>query len=1310
MAAIPPIVASQVRNFLRGAHDDPAFASARALIRELDVGPDPATPIFGPTQELDFKHTFADALAVHTLDDVPVQTVEIPEVIKEIQAWSPHDIVSAFRLRNPGHQHLYPEQLDRFKATAIVDRVPAVGRVMALLAVGSQGTNFAPFRWIDQNSPNYLPWDGVTIERVLNPEVGLTAGSNFQRRFNLILALRDLQSPIVVTLALYCLELIISYPRNADVSIGVNFDVLTRRLLQKTNQDRSTNVSYQQRRSVPVILEGRTEELQGLERLYVDIVQAVLSTVKGAGSSPAYNIIFDSDQVYVTGAQIHYALPNNYPNAAQFPDNAHEDIRAFLRGNFAYALPEELKNYKYYSKLTLNQPDNSDCYCIARSYMYLRLLESERITPDSKAKHMLINSKVAEHDVTSYLDGQCSIMEYLEYLIYRDFELNKFSVPFKCIQLMFLKSLDTGNTPLYPSIRATYQEGQVVYSNPPNEAFLFDSAENELVLVYFKGHIFVSYHGYIAAMLSSQGSIWDRIETVVQSKLPLQYTMKPKRKLPLTASLLRKERSDELQCIDGDLNIRKHAFDFETDSCPCCSTDDKDVQEAYCCAIVSGLKGMKKTFYGRQCCKETGTNLTTSNGCVAQMFRYLDSITDTNNPVDRRRQEYIYAFNGANFDIMFIMKTLVFFNEDFTMMPQGTSILKLKWKNFHFVDFMRMYVPCKLETMYASFEKHHVPEIEEFKPESNKWKAFPYNLIGSSRDYTEEELEDPAIWSSCKVIDEKDARPIHEQCITWWKSKFPGQGYKHLDHLQEYCLADTEILFYCIYVDCYYISRGSVDLERDGKIVKRYYNVNDKITAASRSLGLFQQVFQDSGLHAPTLVKETNIVDSQSQKNLRFDEVIAHSYLGGIVQRYYSGLDSDAELMESYKEAGIKPTIDEFDFNSKYVDVMYRHAIPITFEHEVNYEEPIECDSNTIFVPHHLYRVSMQYPVHTSGTITKVAGFTVAPTFIPHEYSDPCRKNSNRHNFRWGVELKTALDSGCKIRVYDEFKFSSCPIFREFADYCYKRRLEDKKGLFGMFWKLMGNSQYGKWGEAAHARVVFVYNLIDVSSSEGTIVEVRPLQKSIDGRVLYMVRIMDPAAKSIGQFRHMPSFITAVARADLLRAKLLMEMNAYTPLGIPTRAMYCDTDSWKVFNLDYSHPSTIAWEQSEVHPSRLGALKSETDKKGYDLAYFMAKKVNICRADMADIVTNPEFTIKCKGVRKCDIQPEMMTDLATGVVPCMRFDIPLRFIRSFQDGIVKRVEDFRTVTATDRSRHKPDERGWCEPFATISEFVDSLRK
>ena len=1316
MAVVPPIVNAQVQAFLQQlpqyAGNGPnrrrdLNASVRDLVQELGPNPAPNIPVFD-FDRIDDAPTFNDTV-VHLVDDIPLDSILIPRIIQEVDAIRPQDVVAHYRLDRNQEYYRNPDILERYKATLIIERYPAVARIIALISTGSEGTRFAPFRWGQAQANNVIPWDAPTIERVLNPLLAVPGNTAFRGRGNLISTLRDMQTPAYICLALYCMYLILEFPNNQNLVMSVSMDTLTKRHIENDNNE--WEVSLQPRRTAILDITSQVDDPQGIVDLYKNIVVLVLSTVKSsANGAGRYNIDEDYDQAFITAVNITYTLPNAAnAHAINFPLTAKNDVRQFLYGLYAYAVPKELRDHPKYKLLTVYQPESEDNQCVSKAYAYYRLLRNGRMTEDQPQKHHMINSASQALIRGCQLDGSTPVMEYLDALMACD-AANPSVLgqgPIK-LHVMFMNTLAIPSKPLFPSVKIQWIDGEPKFEVPSSDKYLFeDTSADEYVLVYFKAHIFVSRYGMIKDMIDARGSIWDRIESAVMTSEPPCDIVIPRRVLPLTAKDLMDEQHPKWHCIDERLNVRKHAADVETDRCPVCSSEHKDVQEAFCAALVTGFEETA-LFYGQQCHSVKDT-LETSSGCIAQMLRHLIMIGKSRKRSTEKRKEYVYFYNGANFDVMFVMKTLNYYNEIFEIIPQGSSILRLKWRQFYFVDFMRLYVPAKLSKMYEAFQKFHLPEVDKFKPVDNKWKTYPYKLVGANRDYTDAELDDPAIWEGCTKINEDDARPIHEQCLEWWRSKHGDIGYLHQEHLLDYCLDDTYILFYMVYVDAKVLARGSVKKTlQDGSVKERHYNVSDKLTAASRSVALFRQAFQDLSLRPPRILP-TEVFDVKAQRNLRIDEVIKLSYLGGIVQCYRKSLHSDADLVQRYKEIDQVLTADEYDFNSMYPFVMSEYEIPISYEGEMTYDEPIESTAESHYTDYHLYKVDMLYPPGKDGTITKYRGYTVALTHIPSEYNDPAFPHTLRHNFRWGVELNEALLQGCRIKVFAVFKFAAYKIFSDFAFYCHEMRLQDKKGLLGTFWKLMSNSQYGKWAEKEHASCYIVHNIVDVPVlPKGKIVDIRFIGRSVDNRPLYMVQKLCEG-QIAGQHRAMSSFITAAARTRLLMMKRIVETEVYTHLGTPSIAFYCDTDSWKILKPDWSHLNSQLWFNKWVHPSRLGALKSETDDTGYDEGYFLAKKVNVMRSYNADLMADAEYTVKAKGMNKKNINPKDMIALARGEVTSLKIAIPLKFIRSFEDGILKITNDQRTLMAVDRSRKPPDAKGICAPFANIAEFDESLK-
>jgi len=388
-----------------------------------------------------------------------------------------------------------------------------------------------------------------------------------------------------------------------------------------------------------------------------------------------------------------------------------------------------------------------------------------------------------------------------------------------------------------------------------------------------------------------------------------------------------------------------------------------------------------------------------------------------------------------------------------------------------------------------------------------------------------------------------DAKAMFYDTLRHWPASVEDMGEKiglpklkmpHIgcdcDDCVEYCQRDTEITWR--FVD---------------EMTSRYRALGiDRIrsTLPSMALQLFKQFYQ----------REFPRLDDYHINEMR------KGYYGGRVEVYQLGsicnrqffeeMKNDLEWFEENKNARlIDGRINHYDINSLFPSVMLSNSYPdldtlsVTDEPDLQKEGIFE---GWVFVP------------YTRFPCLPVRDFEL---IFPHGalYGS------------WPYpELRQLLEDGGKIvkcKQAIEFSETENP-FDGYIKFCYGKRLEASDELDNLFWKLMLNSLYGKFGQIGNIEVIY-----------------HDEDKIIEGRARHASVIWS-------------AYVTSYARLALLR--FLRECN---------NVFYTDTDS--LFTLDNLRTS-----------NKLGDLKQEDI---YSAAEFKGNKIYCTTKDN-------EVAYKAKGV------------------------------------------------------------------------------
>jgi len=323
----------------------------------------------------------------------------------------------------------------------------------------------------------------------------------------------------------------------------------------------------------------------------------------------------------------------------------------------------------------------------------------------------------------------------------------------------------------------------------------------------------------------------------------------------------------------------------------------------------------------------------------------------------------------------------------------------------------------------------------------------------------------------------------------WIKNLHMGEKYGikklSLENLEERCMMDTKATWYLF------------KWLEDTMVYE--FKIPLKLTIGACAREIYRRHFQKIDF-----VRNSNFINDYERK----------AYRGGRCEVFKRG----------------KRRVKSYDVNSMYLSIMRDVEIPLPQSaqyhetgHGFDVDKPgvVHCKVHVpeqIIAPLPYYKEKLIFPVGT------FEGYWCTP------------------------ELKAAIDYDTEIiEVYDYIEYEEiAPIFREYAEYIWKKRQEHKKDgdkNLDYMYKTLGNSLYGKYGERNERG-----GWVKLSEWQGDI-EGCDIREYIDGEKYIYVGKSPLDSKHT--FPVIPAWITTHARL-----KLLHEMKKREKWVV-----YCDTDS-----------------------------------------------------------------------------------------------------------------------------------------------------
>jgi hypothetical protein len=276
----------------------------------------------------------------------------------------------------------------------------------------------------------------------------------------------------------------------------------------------------------------------------------------------------------------------------------------------------------------------------------------------------------------------------------------------------------------------------------------------------------------------------------------------------------------------------------------------------------------------------------------------------------------------------------------------------------------------------------------------------------------------------------------YEEC----KNMIGEKSFNLEKYTKKYCMLDSKIVY----------EFAKLHIDECVSVIKRdngqeyIYDAQKMFSSAGISLKIFKQVFMDDNLE-------------QSPENVIINEHSA--YKGGYT----------AVFKKSFKRLKKGKYLNGYDINSSYLSSMC-HSMPFKFiktikcnNDIVNIDELVETDNYCASVK---YIGNDKYFIPNLLVRDEVTTNTVGVKEADNVYF-------------WGCELIEAINNGYEVRVNSIDTYEDKPIFNEFANYFYNKRLEaEREGnrSKSKFYKDIGNSLYGKWAQRQFTKKKIVNN------------------------------------------------------------------------------------------------------------------------------------------------------------------------------------------------------------------------------------------
>lgn len=650
------------------------------------------------------------------------------------------------------------------------------------------------------------------------------------------------------------------------------------------------------------------------------------------------------------------------------------------------------------------------------------------------------------------------------------------------------------------------------------------------------------------------------------------------------------------------------------------------------------------TLYGKKYNEEIIKKEFYGFDSLKNFVKYIDQISykgyyQKNRPKEQVERIFIYGFNNSNFDNLLIYNELYKKNPLTKFIFTNSSVKHIKYNNVSIGDISLFYKAGSLRATCKQFE------LEEEKG------VFPYKFV--TKDNLDYIGEVPTLnyWNTKEERDEY----IKEN----------GEVFDMETYTLKYCMLDSKLVYRLgdLHIKN---SVGEIVVGKNekGDDVKRKFNLLNCSTGANIALKMFTQVFLEDIL-------------IESKESIR--KLEKEAYKGGRTEKFKHMFLSDNNTKLHY-----------YDINSSY-------PYSMTKEMPFKYIKSLSCNLNidvnddiSVIVPYNLYEATYKYEGNNKHFI---------PNLLLRENKQIIAVNEcDKVTPHWGCELIEAHNNGCSINIKKVHEYEGKAIFKPYVDYFYTERLtvKGKNDALCMFYKLLLNSLYGKFGQKSFTKSQLCKNsneMYRILEKEKGIL----LNSDIyDDIIMFEYQTEKNEDRSIGKLVRFSSYIAAESRCNLSRFMLdVGHENVY----------YCDTDS--VFTT--KKPSSHLVDQ-EI----LGKWKEET-KAPIEKAVFIAPKTYYYKTEnytieviekKEDIEKIKKITLckeekKAKGIRGENITTDDYFKLMNGEIKDIK-QTNIMFFRSFDGVIIKEVE--RCISQVNNKRVWINNNS--EPYKNIESWIN----
>lgn len=229
-----------------------------------------------------------------------------------------------------------------------------------------------------------------------------------------------------------------------------------------------------------------------------------------------------------------------------------------------------------------------------------------------------------------------------------------------------------------------------------------------------------------------------------------------------------------------------------------------------------------------------------------------------------------------------------------------------------------------------------------------------------------------------------------------------------------------------------------------------------------------------------------------------------------------------------------------YDINSSHPFSMC-YEMPYRYINTITYKERLFNEKNLI--KHNNYLAKVEYVGDNKNYIPNILTRT--------EEGDVIACKNTDYSYHWGIELIEAIKGGCKVTVKSEDCYEPKVIFKDFVDYFYNERQNNKETNQSKanFYKLILNSLYGKFGQRKFTKRGIARSANEMYSD----LDGKKLISWIDNDEMIIYEYEDEKQKNdIGSLVRFSSYISAISRTRLSE---MMRLIGYEHI------YYCDTDS-----------------------------------------------------------------------------------------------------------------------------------------------------